>query len=89
MNNNKSDENALLAGGRGVFNKTSYITVGTKGWVPMHALLECWGVGHTALVCRPCLQLTLALNATAPLKTMARSRRSGPTTVASNSPVLR
>jgi hypothetical protein len=30
MNNNKVDENALLAGGMGVFQKTSYITIGTK-----------------------------------------------------------
>jgi hypothetical protein len=30
MNNNKLDEAALLAGGRGVFAKSSYITIGTK-----------------------------------------------------------
>ncbi|KAK9838430.1 hypothetical protein WJX84_002028 [Apatococcus fuscideae] len=30
MNNNKTDENALLAGGKGVFQKTSYITFGDK-----------------------------------------------------------
>lgn len=30
MNNNKNDENALLAGCKGVFQKTSYITIGTK-----------------------------------------------------------
>lgn len=29
MNNNKLDEAALLAGGKGVFAKTSYITIGT------------------------------------------------------------
>lgn len=29
MNNNKNDEAALLAGGKGVFSKTSYITFGT------------------------------------------------------------
>jgi hypothetical protein len=31
MNNNKLDEAALLAGCKGVFSKTSYITIGTKG----------------------------------------------------------
>ncbi|KAL3141719.1 hypothetical protein ABBQ32_004402 [Trebouxia sp. C0010 RCD-2024] len=30
MNNNKLDEASLLAGGKGVFAKTSYITIGTK-----------------------------------------------------------
>lgn len=30
MNNNKLDEAALLAGGKGVFSKHSYITFGTK-----------------------------------------------------------
>uniref|UniRef100_A0A7S0R644 Flagellar associated protein n=1 Tax=Chlamydomonas leiostraca TaxID=1034604 RepID=A0A7S0R644_9CHLO len=30
MNNNKLDESALLAGCKGVFSKTSYITIGTK-----------------------------------------------------------
>lgn len=30
MNNNKLDEAALLAGGKGVFSKTSYITIGSK-----------------------------------------------------------
>lgn len=33
MNNNKLDENALLAGCKGVFSKTSYITFGNKEWV--------------------------------------------------------
>ncbi len=33
MNNNKLDEAALLAGGRGVFAKSSYITIGTKEYV--------------------------------------------------------
>jgi hypothetical protein len=31
MNNNKLDEAALLAGCKGVFSKTSYITIGNKG----------------------------------------------------------
>ena len=30
MNNNKLDEASLLAGGKGVFAKTSYISIGTK-----------------------------------------------------------
>ncbi len=30
MNNNKHDESALLAGCKGVFQKTSYITFGNK-----------------------------------------------------------
>jgi hypothetical protein len=30
MNNNKNDEAALLAGCKGVFSKTSYITIGNK-----------------------------------------------------------
>lgn len=30
MNNNKLDENALLAGCKGVFAKSSFITIGTK-----------------------------------------------------------
>lgn len=35
MNNNKTDENALLAGGKGVFQKTSYITFGDKEYEAM------------------------------------------------------
>lgn len=31
MNNNRTDEAALLAGTRGVFSKSSYITIGTEG----------------------------------------------------------
>jgi hypothetical protein len=31
MNNNKLDEGALLAGCKGVFQKTSYITIGSEG----------------------------------------------------------
>eukprot|EP00877_Chromochloris_zofingiensis_P001293 jgi/Chrzof1/11164/Cz05g26090.t1 len=31
MNNNKSDEAAVLAGCKGVFSKTSYITIGAEG----------------------------------------------------------
>ena len=30
MNNNKTDECAILGSGKGVFSKTSYITIGTK-----------------------------------------------------------
>ena len=30
MNNNRTDEAAILSRGRGVFSKASYITVGTK-----------------------------------------------------------
>ncbi len=33
MNNNKLDEAAILAGCKGVFQKTSYITIGTEGCV--------------------------------------------------------
>ena len=33
MNNNKLDEASLLAGGKGVFAKTSYVTIGTKEYV--------------------------------------------------------
>lgn len=29
MNNNKLDESALLAGCKGVFGKTSYVSIGT------------------------------------------------------------
>ena len=31
MNNNLTNERALLAGCHGVFDRTSYITIGTKG----------------------------------------------------------
>lgn len=31
MNNNKLDEPALLAGCKGVFSKSSYVTMGTDG----------------------------------------------------------
>lgn len=33
MNNNKLDEASLLAGGKGVFAKASYISIGTKEYV--------------------------------------------------------
>lgn len=34
MNNNRSDERAILAGCKGVFAPASYITIGTKGCAP-------------------------------------------------------
>lgn len=34
MNNNRSDERAILAGCKGVFAPASYISIGTKGWAP-------------------------------------------------------
>lgn len=50
MNNNKLDEASLLAGGKGVFAKTSYITIGTKEYVV--------GLRPKSLITIQCLQNT-------------------------------